>query len=443
VAEPLKNIYTREYVERLATELIAAGGELVEDDFCSAAMGDGWESLELKERTTRLRKCLYEFLPSTYQDALPIILKAANTFGGYQGMFFPEYVEAYGLDHWEDSMAALEVLTIYSSAEFAIRAFLEKDPLRAQQQMLLWSEHDNEHIRRLSSEGIRPRLPWASQLIYFKKDPYPVLKILENLNKDESLYVRKSVANNLNDISKDHPELAIKTAKKWIKSKQPHTQWIVKHGLRTLLKAGEPSALKIFGHEGSDSFECEAFELKQKSVSFGEGLSFDFTIDIRKQGPFRFEYALYFLKKNGTHTRKVFKIAEKELEAGVYEIDKVHPFKKINTRVHYEGLHFVEPIVNGVSCGKKPFFLWLKKPDYMVYMLLTVKNTIYTGITTDINRRFDEHLSGVKGAKYTKANAPKELLYIEAAENRSEAQKREAAIKKLSRSKKEAMSLLK
>lgn len=443
MAEPLKNVYTRTYIERLEVELIASGADFAIGDFCGAAMAKGWHELELRERTTRLRECLNEFLPDDYLQALPIILKAAKTFGGFEGLFFPEYVEAYGQDFWEESMEALEILTTYSSAEFAIRPFLEKDPEGGVEQMLSWSLHSNEHVRRLASEGIRPRLPWASQLKYFKENPHPILTILENLKEDESLYVRKSVANNLNDISKDHPLLALKKAKEWLKGDHPHTRWIIKHGLRTLLKAGKPEALKIFGYGERNSFEAEPFDLLQKHLSVGEELSFDFTLDVAKEGLFRFEYAIHFLKKNGCFTKKVFKITERELEIGTYEIDKTHSFKKINTRVFYEGLHFVEPIVNGVSLGRRPFFLWLNKPEYMIYMLLTVKNTIYTGMTTDINRRFQEHLGGGKGAKYTSANAPKELVFLEGAKNRSEALKKEAALKKLSRSKKEAISFLK
>ncbi|MCR9206174.1 MAG: DNA alkylation repair protein, partial [Halobacteriovoraceae bacterium] len=313
MAEPLKNVYDRAYIARLARALSEVGVELDEAGFVSIVMDSGWGDRELKARTSHIRKCLHKVLPQNFLEAVPYLLKAGRDFGGYEGMFFPEYVESYGLDFWDESMDALEVLTTFSSAEFAIRPFLQKDPLKGMKKMEEWSLHKNEHVRRLSSEGCRPLLPWASQLKIFRKDPKPILKILENLKTDESLYVRKSVANNLNDISKDHPELALKTAKSWIKNKNPHTVWIVKHGLRTLLKKGEKKALSLFGYGSEKTFKAEEVLLKTPLVILDNHLEFEFDFNVLKRGTFRFEYALHLLKKNGTYTKKVFKISESEL----------------------------------------------------------------------------------------------------------------------------------
>lgn len=443
MAEPLKNVYDRAYIERLAQSLEGAGLEVDQEKFCDAAMADPWDELELKQRTSRLREMLAQVLPAYFPEAVPFLLKAGKTFGGYEGMFFPEYVEVYGLDHWESSMAALEVLTTYSSAEFAIRPFLQKEPVKGMQQMQQWATHSNEHVRRLASEGCRPLLPWASQLKVFRENPGPLFEILALLKKDESLYVRKSVANNLNDISKDHPELALKWAKEAIANNHPHTQWIVKHGLRTLLKEGEGQAMSLFGYAKAHEYEALPFHLEQKEVSLGEKLFFSFDLEVKKESNFRFEYALYFLKKNGTYTHKVFKICERELLPGEYEVSKEHFFKIINTRVYYEGLHFIEPIINGVPLNKCAFSLWLQSPAYAVYMMLTQKNTLYTGITTDLSRRFKEHRESKKGAKYTKANRPHEVVFVQGFENRSVASKKESEIKKLTRAQKEKLAVIK
>lgn len=443
-AKLLKNVYNRAYIERLAKELGRAGLDFDQPKFCDVVMDQAWPELELKERTTKICYALSTLMPQEFKAACKILIDAGQSFGGYEGMFFPEYVQRFGLgEDWQLVMETLEVLTTYSSAEFAIRPFLEKDPIKGAKQMLSWAHHENEHVRRLASEGIRPRLPWASQLKYFRENPQPIFKILDILKEDGSLYVRKSVANNLNDISKDHPELALRWAKSAVTSKHPHTQWIVKHGLRTLLKSGTPQAMDIFGYAKRDSFHAHPFEMNQKDVALGEDLELFFSLEVKEKGLFRFEYALHFLKKNGTHTKKVFKISERELEPGEYEVDKIHSFKKINTRVYHEGLHFIEPLINGEPVGRSPFYLWNERPPYVVYMILTQKNTIYCGITTDISRRFGEHQGrAAKGAKYTKVNRPRDLIYLEAARDRSLASKREAALKKLTRSQKEQLSFL-
>lgn len=443
MVELLKNVYDRQYILRLVRALLETGLKINQKKFMQKVMDSDWKKKGLKERTSHIRVCLYEVLPKDYLKALPILLEAGKDFGGYEGMFFSEYVEFYGLDHWEESISALEVLTTYSSSEFAIRSFIKRDPVRGMKVLEKWSQHNNAHVRRLSSEGCRPLLPWATQLKIFRLDPDPVVKIISNLICDESPYVKKSVANNLNDISKDHPELAIKVAKKWIKNKNPHTRWIVKHGLRTLLKKGEEKALALFNLNDHNHFDLEEVNLKTPLVILNEYLEFNFKLNVKETGNFRLEYAIYFLKKNKSYTKKVFKISEREILKGEYSIGKKHHWKKINTRTYYEGLHYLEIILNGKKIRTFPFLLWFKNSPYVTYMLLTENETIYTGVTTDFNRRYLEH-SGKsrfkKGAKYTKANTPKYLLYLEKAENRSEAQKRESAIKKLSRKQKESLS---
>lgn len=155
----LKNVYNRAYIERLAMSLVEAGVSLDKVSFCDAVINPDWAKMELKERTTHICLKMAEVLPANFEKACEVLIEAGKSFGGYEGMFFPEYVERFGLDHWDTSLKTLETLTVYSSAEFAIRPFLEKDPEEGAKQMLTWSSHKNEHVRRLASEGIRPRLP--------------------------------------------------------------------------------------------------------------------------------------------------------------------------------------------------------------------------------------------------------------------------------------------
>lgn len=443
VAEPLKNIYDSEYIEALGNAFAKEYTPFCVQEFHKKVFCEDWDELELKQRVSQICLSIHAQLGLPFTKACEVLKVVGQGFGGYAALYFPEYIERFGLDHWDESMDALSVLTQYSSAEFAIRPFILRNKKRAMAQMLEWSLHENEHIRRLASEGCRPRLPWAQALREFKKDASPILPILENLKDDPSLYVRKSVANNLNDISKDDPALALKLAKKWMSSPSKESIWIVKHGLRTLLKSSEPQALELFGLGNSSIIELKNFNLLTHCVFMGEELSFEFDLDVKADTKLRIEYALHFKNKRGSHGRKVFKLSEIDVESGEYEVTKNHKLKELTTRNFNEGVQFVEIIINGKSFLKTPFFLSTKENGddrYFVYMIYTSKNTIYTGITTEPNRRFIEHLSGKKGAKYTKGNGPLAFIYLETVKGRSLAQKREAAIKQLSRKEKEALS---
>ena len=224
-------------------------------------------------------------------------------------------------------------------------------------QMYTWSKHENEHVRRLSSEGCRPALPWTSALTSFKKNPAPILPVLEQLKTDPSLYVRKSVANNINDISKTHPNLVVQLAKEWY-GKNEYTNWIIKHGCRTLLKQGNREVLAIFGVDNIDSVKVDGFSLGANSVFLGEDISFSFTISAKETTKVRLEYGIDYVKSTGKRNRKIFKISEislKENEKKVYS--KKHSFTDLSTRKHYPGIHSITLIVNGMEQGKHDFKL--------------------------------------------------------------------------------------
>ena len=280
--ELLKNMYNRESLYEVAVAIQSVYNSFKVDEFIKSTMDETWNNLELKARCRKISMSLGMYLPEDYKEALSILEKSVTGF--YFAFFFPDFVEVYGQDdiNWDLSISALERNTEYWSSEFAVRAFIIKDEDRMMAQMRKWSKHKSEHVRRLASEGCRPQLPWGQAISKFKKDPTPVLPILEQLKTDTSTYVQKSVANNLNDISKTHPDLVISIAKDWY-GKNKSTNWIVKHGCRTLLKKGNRDVLALFGYDDTTSINLQDFTLETTSISIGEDLTFSFNILAKKR----------------------------------------------------------------------------------------------------------------------------------------------------------------
>jgi len=293
-----------------------------------------------------------------FKEALNVLLPAAKDFGGYEAMFFPEYIEVYGQQHWQLSMQALALLTQYSSSEFAVRPFIAQDTERMMGQMLRWAGHNNEHVRRLATEGCRSRLPWANALPAFKQNPAPVLPILTQLRTDDSLYVRRSVANNLNDIAKDNPQVVIDWAQQY-HGQSPLTDWIIKHGSRTLLKQAHPQALAMFGFGDVSHIAVSDFQLAAKQASIGGELAFGFQLFAsgKALGRLRIEYAIDYMKANGRLARKLFKVSEADYSQTQIEFQRRQSFRPMSTRKHYPGLHRVALVVNGVELAQQEFEL--------------------------------------------------------------------------------------
>ena len=354
--EPLKNIYTVEFVTRLAENINRLNMPFNKDAFINHIFDQHWSKLELKQRMNQITVNLHRHLNCDYLTALPVLQDCCKEFGGFESMLFPHYVELYGQHEYEASMQALEIMTQFSSSEFAIRPFIVKHPKQTMSQMLKWSKHKNFHVRRLASEGCRPRLPWAMALPKFKHDPELILPILNNLKNDESEYVRRSVANNLNDISKDHPDMVLSIAKSW-QNQTIETDWIIKHACRSLLKQGNTDALALFGLTPPDHIELCDFCCDDK-VKPGSRVHFSALLkSTQALGLCRIEYRLYFQKANGTVSPKVFKISESMIPVHHKEISRAHSFKPITTRTYYKGLHQLEIIVNGVAMDKKDFYI--------------------------------------------------------------------------------------
>ena len=345
----LKEEFNKSFINKIADELYKVENTFNQKAFIKATFTADWQNKELKERMRFITNKMHEFLPYDYTKQIQILKKIAPKFGGIQGFVFPDFVQVYGLNDFKTSIHALEFFTAFSTGEFAVRPFIEKYPTESIKQLLVWSKSENHHVRRLSSEGSRPKLPWAPPLRSFIKDPTPVLQILENLKNDESLYVRKSVANHLNDISKNHPELVLSICKKWY-GKTKNTDWMVKQALRTLLKQGNKKALTIFGTANADKIEVEDLQLSRSKLKIGEGFTFTFELQNTDKTnlTLRLEYIIHFMKSNGNTSPKIFKISETVLPAQTKkQWVRKHQFANLTTRKHYAGKHQLAIVING------------------------------------------------------------------------------------------------
>ncbi|MBL4670285.1 MAG: DNA alkylation repair protein [Flavobacteriales bacterium] len=350
----LKDEYNKTFVEDLATKLSTETSFFDKKSFLTSIINKNWEAKELKERMRHITETIHSHLDFDYQKQIKILSNIAPNFKGLTAFIFPDFIQVYGLDYTNTSLKALELFTQYSTAEFAIRPFIEKYPEATMQQLLDWSKHKNEHLRRLSSEGCRPRLPWASPLREFIANPNPVLPILENLKNDESLYVRKSVANHINDISKDHPNLVLELTKKWY-GKTKNTDWIVKHALRTLLKKGDKKALAIFGLDNSKNLETSNLKLSKNNITIGDFIHFEFDVsnNSNQTRNIRLEYKVAFVKANKSTSNKVFQLSEFSLKANAKKhFKRKQWFKELSTRKHYPGKHQITLIINGDKKNK-------------------------------------------------------------------------------------------
>jgi len=355
--EPLKNLFNEAMIATLNREICVEYPEFKANRFKKAVFCSSWDELELKDRMAHISKQLHEFLPDDYSEALSILKPVSARVSGFQYMLFPGFVELFGLDEYEESIAALEHFTKYSSSEFAVRPFIKRYPKKMMAQMKRWANSDNYHVRRLATEGCRPRLPWAMALPDFKENPKPVLPILKKLKNDESEYVRRSVANNLNDIAKDNPEIVIEIAKSWL-GKNENTDRLVKHACRTLLKAGDPEVLPLFGYGDASHVAVGKFKI-EKEVRLGDTIEFEFELSVKSGtlGKLRLEYGVYFMKSNGKQARKIFKISESDYQMKNKKVVKRYSFKAISTRKYYVGEHAVVLVVNGLEVARKPFML--------------------------------------------------------------------------------------
>ncbi|WP_046180033.1 DNA alkylation repair protein [Domibacillus tundrae] len=345
----LKDLFNQAFVESLAAIFEQYDTSFQRQRFLNHTYENDWAALAFKQRVRRLSSALYIGMDKPYDEALSILKKAAPHFQGLTGIIFPDYVEKYGLNHWEESIGALAELTVHSTSEFAVRPFLLMDPDRMLAQMKQWIKSDNEHIRRLASEGARPRLPWGQSIPLFKEDPSPLFPLLEPLLEDPSLYVRKSVANHLNDISKTHPECLIELIRQR-HGHNHHTDWILRHASRTLLKQGNPDILHLFGYPSSKNVSVRCLSVETNSIAIGGALHFSVELYASVDTKARIEYAIDYMKKSGRPSRKIFQLADTFLTGGQSKTySRTQSFRNMTTRTHYIGGHTLTILVNGVD----------------------------------------------------------------------------------------------
>jgi len=351
----LKEIYSRSFYNRIGDVFETTIPGFKKVSFLKKIFTPDFETKELKARMRHTAAVLHEFFPADYKETVAIIEQSIQSFrengigeDGLAFMFLPDYIEHFGLEDYATSVRAIEFITQFVSCEFAVRPFLLRYEAEMMRQMSIWATHENHKVRRLASEGCRTRLPWAMAVPSLKKDPAKILLVLEQLKNDSSEWVRRSVANSLNDIAKDHPQLVLDIAKKWSGISR-ETDAIIKHGCRILLKQGHVDILKHYGLDGKH-IAVDHLKIFRSEIKIGEYLEFSFTVTnkAKTEQKVRLEYALYFQRQNGQHSKKVFKISEKlYARQTTTSITRRQSFMPITTRRYYPGRQRLSIIVNG------------------------------------------------------------------------------------------------
>jgi 3-methyladenine DNA glycosylase AlkC len=330
---------------------------------------DGLSGLELKDRVRHIVGVMHGFLPGNFPQAARVLVGLKKNWvagdpddkmRGFAAWPVIDYVGEYGLAHPDESLSVLRELTSFFSAEFAIRPFIIEHPDLAFRYLETWTADPDEHVRRLVSEGSRPRLPWGQQIPASIADPSAGLALLERLKDDPSEYVRRSVANHLNDVSKDHPDTVVKVCRNWLDGAGPERQWIIRHAARTLVKAGHPAVFGLLGYTENPEVVLDSLNISPRRMSIGESVTFKARLRSESDTHQKFvvDYAVHHVKANGKTTPKVFKFKSLELAPGeTMELVKKHTIRPISTRRYYPGEHAVEILVNGRSLGLRAFTL--------------------------------------------------------------------------------------
>jgi 3-methyladenine DNA glycosylase AlkC len=348
-APALKDIFDRARLRHIAAQVAAVYPRFDDKRFLSLALA-GLDELSLMQRLRRTSECLHATLPGDYRKAIAILRELAPRINNsFVTLVLPDYVGLYGRDDFDASMEALKFFTAFGTSEFAVREFIRQDPQRTLAVMKTWAEDESEHVRRLASEGSRPRLPWSFRLDALMAEPELAAPILDALKADSSPYVRKSVANHLNDITKLHPEWVLRRLKSW-PLQDPHTAWIARHALRTLIKRGDKQALGVIGAGKKAAVDISGFSVSPKKLTLGERLNLSFTLRSTSRQSQRLvvDYAVHYVKKAGHSSAKVFKLKELDLGAGEsVQLSRSQVVRDFTTRVHHAGRHEVDIVVNG------------------------------------------------------------------------------------------------
>jgi 3-methyladenine DNA glycosylase AlkC len=336
--------------ERLATELLAAWPEFPTHRFVHDLARE-LQPRELLQRNELLADRLVATLPPRFEDAASVLWHALDspTFTGWITIPCGTFVAKAGADEPATALPLLAGLTPRWSSEAAIRPFIERHPQLTYEYLRTWSGHPDEHVRRLVSESTRPRLPWARQLRSLVADPSPNFPLLDALVTDQSQYVRRSVANHLNDISKDHPDIAVHLARQW-QGLGPGPAWVVRHGLRSLVKAGDAAALQLMGAAPDADIRLLEFSADRHDLTVGEAATFTCTLALCSGEPVTaiIDYRIHFVGARGVNRPKVFKMARRHLQAGrSTTVTKLHRFENVSIRRIHPWVHTIDLQING------------------------------------------------------------------------------------------------
>ncbi|MBT1707045.1 DNA alkylation repair protein [Fulvivirgaceae bacterium PWU5] len=357
--EPLKEMFGKAYYQNLARAISSVHKPFPAAPFLKEVT-TGLEPLSLNERMRHTSRVLQKYLPEKYTTAVGIMKEVVPLLNaGYTTLVFPDFVSQFGTKDLRTSLDALKYFTQFGSSEFAIRTFFKQDQEKTLRAMYTWSEDDNVHVRRLASEGSRPRLPWSFKLDAVINNPALTAPILENLKADDELYVRKSVANHLNDITKDSPDYVMNLIQSWDKT-HTHTAWIIKRGCRSLLKQGHEKSMAVFGLTADVRVKLSKLKLDSTTIQLNDNLQFAFEItsEKTKAQKLMIDYRIHYVKKTGVQLPKVFKLKEIELAPGeTIHISKKQRFQDFTTRTLHAGTHVLEVMVNGKVVLSKKFEL--------------------------------------------------------------------------------------
>jgi len=355
----LKDLINPATLEDVASVFAGLSSSFDRPRFLAAAT-DGLDALSILQRVHRVAQSLALALPGAYAKQLPLIVEAGPRLSGaFMNMALGDFVATYGLHDPERSLKALRRLTPYGTAEFAVRPFLRQDLAGTLRTLQAFAEDRNEHVRRLASEGCRPRLPWSFRLDALVADPTPLTPILRSLRQDSSLYVRRSVANSLNDITKDHPDWVFTQVADWDMD-HAHCAWIVKHALRSQIKKGDPRALRLIGASDGAEVAIDALSIQPARVALGGEVEIAFALRSIGQVDQRLvvDYVVHYVKKNGRPSPKVFKLKTVALPAGqIAPVSIRRALRNFSTRLHYAGEHRVDVVVNGQLLASGAFTL--------------------------------------------------------------------------------------
>lgn len=363
MADALKTFFSPALVKRLAREIARAHPEFPARAFVRDA-ASGLEALELLARGRHIAAALREHLPQAYPEAIAILLRSLGPEhasdeleGAGMAPFFylPHtiFVAEHGLEHFDLSMRAQHELTRRFTAEFSIRPFLERYPERTLAVLARWARDPDAHVRRLVSEGTRPRLPWAPRVRWLEEEPERVLPLLEALKDDPTTLVRRSVANHLNDLSKARPEVVHAVARRWLRGATKERRALVEHALRSAVKRGDREALALLGYGARPRVEVFGARFSPARVAIGGRVRVSFTVRAARSGAASpqsivADLAVHFVKARGSTSAKVFKVARVRLAPGEeIALEKSVSLAVHTTRKPNPGRHAVDVRLNG------------------------------------------------------------------------------------------------